>query len=77
MSEAEMVACLTMFDVALGCRHCSEAWWAENYTRFVEDFHAADCPLKGRRDIIEKWGGLNFAACDPDDHRKPAKVVTP
>ncbi len=64
----EMVKCLDIFDQTIGCNHCGQAWWAENFTAKIDDFHADDCPLKGRRDIHEMWG-VNYP--DREDHRIP------
>ncbi len=56
-TEAEKLAeRLDIFDQTIGCERCGRAWWAENATRFVTQFHADDCPLKGRADVHAIWG---------------------
>lgn len=46
-----MVRCLSVWDQTIGCDNCGEAWWGENATERFCDFHADDCPLKGREDV--------------------------
>ncbi len=49
----EMVNSLSIWDQTIGCDHCFKAWWAENATERIEDFHDIRCPLRGRRDVHE------------------------
>lgn len=59
-TEAERLAeFLDVFDQTVGCNRCGQAWWAENATRLAADFHADDCPLKGRIDVHAIWGGAS------------------
>lgn len=77
MTFDEMVACLVPADQTIACSHCGMAWWAENCTPKIEDFHADDCPLKGRRDVHEASGKINYGYLDekcPENHRIPPKA---
>lgn len=57
-TEAEKFAeFLDVWDQTVGCEWCGQAWWAENATPHMADFHAGDCPLKGRLDVHAIWGG--------------------
>ena len=55
MTLDEMVESLAIWDQAIGCNNCGEAWWGDNYTEDPTLFHAVDCPLYGRRDVAEKF----------------------
>lgn len=52
---------LDVWDQTIGCDLCLQAWWDENNTDPLEDFHAAWCPLRGRRDLHKTWG-VNYNA---------------
>lgn len=72
--EVELVKNLGIWDQTIGCDFCGHAWWGEDATPKVEDFHAAGCPLKGRRDLHEAAKLIDYGYLDsecPDDHRVP------
>lgn len=53
MTFDEMKAALVIADQTIGCENCWRAWWGDDHTPNVEDFHADGCPLKGRKDVHE------------------------
>jgi hypothetical protein len=63
-NAARLAAHLSVWDQTVGCDLCGRAWWAENATDPLEDFHAGGCPLKGRRDAHAAWG-VNYEALEP------------
>lgn len=42
-----------VWDQTIGCSLCRKAWWGDDNTQQLVQFHADTCPLKGREDIFE------------------------